>query len=1048
MIGPTSIRRTKFFVLLLWLAALARALAAPDNVRWNFIGLPATGTTGQTITFSASVTNTGADDWSDNYFLELRNEEGAHLDYGDVDSTRRGETTLTEFTLTLPLQPGDYTYHFTALHHGRAYFGPLLARTISVRRPPLDVSLDLDATAIFVGQRATARSIAGPSDEVAVHALEVRPLGGRWQTWAEWADRLGDHVASTQPPTAGIYEIRAYAARDDEEELTYSSRALLTVAAIPPAIVTQPLDVIVNVGETVTLAVTASGTEPEFQWRKEGVALRGATSPTFTLSAARVVESGSYDVTVSNSAGSIVSRAARVLISPLSLPALGVEVSHFPASGGKRSVPLNAATVGDVVSLSSSANVTAGAGWHHNLLIRRPAITAGTALAPEDGSGFTEAHEAWNTDGWGNPHLDGGSYTAQVLGHAASDLGNREPFVHVLAAGQTSSTRATDLVLDAPGTWLLRSEILDGGGQLIATTATIALNVNAPVLAGDVANMTYPCGRSDRFVGVFWNAGQAHRLWSTWRAEFQSAYRPTWAVNWKLMWQPSPYFRNSGGGWFDPSPEPESPWQSFWAGHQVYALVPDGNGGSQLTHDLTSQAFAEKAALRLMDVGVDFVAVDYTNQFLEEREDVLPALNHLAQAFQAVALRSQSGQRVKLTAVVPGNITSGDWAANGGFAPRALARFSAKLSTLHTLFASSPAAWFDLEDDDGARKPLLLVWIGAGGEADPDGRLPRARLDQMVLADGRRMADVFTLRWVGAYLSGNYRFLTGASYAVDTAEGAVTGRYAKAKTWSYHERFPSAAAIMPGATGPTPAVEAITVQPLADGLDRFGRAWQTNWPADEGYHYETPATRGPVPLGGYGRTWRQALAAARALNPKFILTTWAEFGSENDEPRPELSVTVMDNNKFGTHFGDALKETVRQFKYREPTAWIDTVALGEPAQWIHELSFDAVPPLRSDQSLRLQGWVSPNVATTFAGGSVKIYVDDELRGAAVVGGAWNGATRWYYDLSGATLRPGSHAVKVLADDGVGGTALAGLQFRGAPPRNVLPIVVTSAAPGR
>ena len=91
------------------------------------------------------------------------------------------------------------------------------------------------------------------------------------------------------------------------------------------------------------------------------------------------------------------------------------------------------------------------------------------------------------------------------------------------------------------------------------------------------------------------------------------------------MWQPSPYFRRVDAGWLRPEPLADSPWQPFWSAHQVYAIVPDGTGRSILTADLTSRAFAEKAAVRLMDIGVDFVAVDYTNQFLEEREDVFPA---------------------------------------------------------------------------------------------------------------------------------------------------------------------------------------------------------------------------------------------------------------------------------------------------------------------------------------------------------------------------------------------------------------------------------------
>jgi hypothetical protein len=251
-----------------------------------------------------------------------------------------------------------------------------------------------------------------------------------------------------------------------------------------------------------------------------------------------------------------------------------------------------------------------------------------------------------------------------------------------------------------------------------------------------------------------------------------------------------------------------------------------------------------------------------------------------------------------------------------------------------------------------------------------------------------------------------------------------------------------------GATGALPAVEAITVQPVATNLDRFGRAWNMNWPAGQAYHYETPATNEPVPLASYGKTWAEALVAARALNPKILLTSWLEFGSENDEPRPELSVTIMDNNKFGTHFGDVFKQAVRLFKYHEPTAWIDTLAVADntqnSTQSFSEISAKSLSAFRTDQTVRLQGWVTPNVATTFAGGSVKVFVDDVLRGTATVGGAWNNATRWYFDLALNTLPPGTHAVKVLAEDGLGGASLAGVQFRAEAPTNVLPLSVSVA----
>ena len=326
MFGPTFTSGRRLLVGLFLLLSASAVSPARNAVAWNFIGLPETGTTGQTLAFSASVTNSGTVPWTGDYFLELRDRTGARLDYAELAVTAPRATKTAAFTLRLPDRPGTYTYHFTALQHGREYFGPALLRTIVVRKPPLEVSLTVEDSAIFVGERTTVRSAAGPRTEVAVHGLEVRSLGGHWQTWADWSGENRDPVASAQPPAAGIYEMRAYAARADDEDVTYSARTLLTVAAIPPTITTQPVGAIVNVGETVLLTVAAGGTEPTFQWRKDGNAVAGATGTTLTLSPAHVVQSGSYDVVVSNSAGQVTSRAAAVLISPLNLPALELEV--------------------------------------------------------------------------------------------------------------------------------------------------------------------------------------------------------------------------------------------------------------------------------------------------------------------------------------------------------------------------------------------------------------------------------------------------------------------------------------------------------------------------------------------------------------------------------------------------------------------------------------------------------------------------------------------------------------------------------------------------
>ncbi|MDI1338015.1 MAG: MBG domain-containing protein [Lacunisphaera sp.] len=101
-----------------------------------------------------------------------------------------------------------------------------------------------------------------------------------------------------------------------------SAPATLTVTPTAPQIVTQPAGQTVAAGATVTLSVAATGSTPlAYQWRKGGAALAnggvvsGATTATLTLSGVTVLNSGSYDVVVSNGVGTpATSTAVSVLV--------------------------------------------------------------------------------------------------------------------------------------------------------------------------------------------------------------------------------------------------------------------------------------------------------------------------------------------------------------------------------------------------------------------------------------------------------------------------------------------------------------------------------------------------------------------------------------------------------------------------------------------------------------------------------------------------------------------------------------------------------------
>ena len=82
--------------------------------------------------------------------------------------------------------------------------------------------------------------------------------------------------------------------------------ATLTVnaAAVGPTITTQPVNQAVTAGETATFAVVAGGTAPlSYQWQKGGVNIAGATSASYTRVTTTANSGTTFDVVVSNTAG-------------------------------------------------------------------------------------------------------------------------------------------------------------------------------------------------------------------------------------------------------------------------------------------------------------------------------------------------------------------------------------------------------------------------------------------------------------------------------------------------------------------------------------------------------------------------------------------------------------------------------------------------------------------------------------------------------------------------------------------------------------------------
>ncbi|HVL93799.1 MAG TPA: LamG-like jellyroll fold domain-containing protein [Acidimicrobiales bacterium] len=93
-----------------------------------------------------------------------------------------------------------------------------------------------------------------------------------------------------------------------------------TAPSGPPAIITEPTDATVEEGQIGTFSAAATGTEPlAYQWQRNGIAIGGATSSSYTTPPVTPADHGAnYRVVVTNSAGTATSRDAQLSVLPTS----------------------------------------------------------------------------------------------------------------------------------------------------------------------------------------------------------------------------------------------------------------------------------------------------------------------------------------------------------------------------------------------------------------------------------------------------------------------------------------------------------------------------------------------------------------------------------------------------------------------------------------------------------------------------------------------------------------------------------------------------------
>ena len=156
-------------------------------------------------------------------------------------------------------------------------------------------------------------------------------------TIVSWGWDFGDGASGSGISVSHTYTVvGSYTATltvtDDDGALSTNTTTItVTEPGIPPSIVSHPAPRTVAEGQTATFSVTAQGTAPlSYQWRKNGGALSGATSSTYTTPPTTLADDGStYDCAVTNSAGNVTSNSAVLTVVDATAPV----ISQVQASG-------------------------------------------------------------------------------------------------------------------------------------------------------------------------------------------------------------------------------------------------------------------------------------------------------------------------------------------------------------------------------------------------------------------------------------------------------------------------------------------------------------------------------------------------------------------------------------------------------------------------------------------------------------------------------------------------------------------------------------------
>ena len=174
-------------------------------------------------------------------------------------------------------------------------------------------------TAVFDGvpsitsQPVSVNVFAGSPASFQVTATGTPPLTYQWKKNdinIPNATQSVFSLASAKITDAGTYQVIV---SNRAGSVTSNPVQLTIVSAIKPSIIQEPKSLFLFTGFSASLQVTATGTPPlTYQWKKNNINIPNATQSVFSLASAKNTDAGTYQVIVSNGAGSVTSKSVQL----------------------------------------------------------------------------------------------------------------------------------------------------------------------------------------------------------------------------------------------------------------------------------------------------------------------------------------------------------------------------------------------------------------------------------------------------------------------------------------------------------------------------------------------------------------------------------------------------------------------------------------------------------------------------------------------------------------------------------------------------------------